>query len=1100
MKKIIQFVLIDKKKPNQTFLIMRLMIYLLLVAMLPTFATGYSQSTVLKFTEEPRTLANVIETIESQTDFRIFYKTDQISPEREVDIKKTDPTVAEALKTSFEGSDISFTVLGKMIVLAPSEKITQAFRVSGTVTDANGATMPGVSVQIEGTTTGTITDVNGKYTLELPAENAVLIFTFIGYANQKIAVKGDATINVTMIMEAQNLEQIVVVGYGTIKKSDITGSVASVNINDYKLQPITNPTAILKGRVAGVSITQSSGNLGGDYKIRIRGANSLSLSNEPLFVIDGIQMALGLNQINTNDIQSMEILKDASATAIFGSRGANGVVLITTKSGSEGPAIVEYKSRYSFRKAKNNYELVDPVTYAEFVNSRATAGSPTPYPQDRIDELKANGGSDMYDAMLQDGLLRDHQISVRGGTKATKYFISAGSENEDGVVVGSEYSRKMLRSNISSQVSKNLLLGLNLTATQRKTHNSNSVYQELLFGNLWGTAEPIFNADGTYKIRDPYGANTNNPYMTVKEANSDVKATSGVVGGTLKWDIIPGLTFNSNVGLNYFASDQGYVNNEFMKYKTVNSGSGRYYNNSVFWQVSNILTYKKDINEIHSFTVMAGQEASKIEGTNFSATGTGLPYDAVGYDNLSLNAIQTINSSYSESALQSFFVRANYSLKDRYLATVTYRVDGSSKFAPENRYSNFPAVGLGWRLSEEDFIKNLDVFSNLKLRFSWGKTGNQGLNPYQTQGFLTQQNSSYGTGSMYPGYKPYGSSNADLIWETTTQTNLGLDFGFFKSRLSFSIDVYKKLTEDLLQQFSIPDYNGGGLVWKNLGEVENKGIELSLNAIAIADDNWKWDVDLTFSYEKNKLLDLGGAQIRRTGSLYYIEEQFFALVVGESLGTFYGYKRLGNWLSSEADEAAKFGAKPGDNKFEDFDKDGKISGADYQVIGNAVPTTRFGFNTNLSYKDFSLNALFEGVAGGKTYNMTRANGAVLTSLGQTITLVEGMDFWTPTNEGAAYANPYSNTYNAYPANSQWLESSNFLKLKNISLAYNLSKKIIRFADLQFFVSGQNLLVITNYTGSDPESSATGSRDADSGLDFGAFPVYKAVTIGLNATF
>ena len=436
------------------------------------------------------------------------------------------------------------------------------------------------------------------------------------------------------------------------------------------------------------------------------------------------------------------------------------------------------------------------------------------------------------------------------------------------------------------------------------------------------------------------------------------------------------------------------------------------------------------------------------------------------------------------------------------MLTLTFRADGSSKFKDENRYSYFPSVGFGWKISEEEFIKNLNVFYNLKLRGSWGKTGNQAIGPYGTMSLLTQQNYTYGTDNMYSGYRPQGASNPDLTWETTTQADIGLDASFLKGRLGISMDVFSKLTSDLLQSVAVPLYNGGGDMTQNVGEIENKGFEISLNAVPVDKRLIRWDIGFNVSFFKNKVRSLGEEDIIFPGGSneYLQENQVFAVMTGEPLGTFYGLKWLGIWKTEEATEAAKYGLNPGDNKFEDVNKDYSIGGSDYQVVGHAVHNWRMGLNTSVSYKNLTLDAAFEGAFGGQVYNVTYGCGAILSSKGRTITLAEGADYWTPTNEDAKYANVESANYNSYENTSQWLQIGDYVKLKSIRLSYDLSKQKIRFADLKIFVSAQNLLTLTKYKGGDPENSNSGDSDVDSSIDVGVYPTVRSFTTGLTLTF
>lgn len=1092
--------ILHEKCFKKLILIMKLNLILLILGTFSAMASSYSQSTRVNVSVEEGTIIDIFNQIEKQSEFRIFYRLDEIDLEKKYTVNYNQEQVGNMLADILKGSNTTYELVDKVIVI---EEARQQLKVSGTVTDAStGLSLPGVNILIEGTQNGTTTDVNGRYSLEVSAEKGVLIFSYIGYVSATVEVNARSAIDIALEPDYLLLEEVVVIGYGSMKKKDVTGSVASVQSTEFEHQQITTPEQILKGRVAGVAVTQTSGAPGGDYKIRIRGANSILGGNDPLLVVDGIQGGSSLQDINPNDIESIDILKDASSTAIYGSRGANGVILITTKSGLEGPAVVELNTYLSFKNAHNPYEMMDPVLYAETVNLSSGGAA---YSQDDIDELRRSGGTNAYEDLLQQGLLQSYEVSVRGGSKLTKYSISAGVNSEDGVLVNTKLKRYMFRSNLSTQITDKLSVGLNLTAAQNKGRNISSAYSETTAALCWAPAESIKKADGTWQLADPYGYYLSNPVMLLNEMNRDFVTTTGLVAANLKYEIFKGLTFQSNAGLNADYGNRGYYNNEIFAFSGSvggRTGSGQSSSTSSFWQLSNTLTYTKTINDAHSLSLMAGVEASKYAGSSFSADGTVMATTSVGYDNLSMNTNKNIGSSYSSSALNSYFARANYAFKDRYLITGTFRADGSSKFKGDNKFSYFPSVGLGWRISEEEFMSNQRLFDNLKLRASWGKTGNQAIGPYGTMSLLTGSNYHYGSSTLYPGYKPYGSSNPDLKWEVTTQQDLGLDASFLKGRLNISIDVYNKLTSGLLQAVALPNYNGGGTVYQNIGEIENKGIEFLLNAVPVQSSKWRWDAGFNISYAKNNVTSVGDEEMIFPGGNYSESggQKWFVVMPGEPLGTFYGYKWLGIWRNAEATEAARYGAKPGDNKFEDINNDGSIDGLDNQVIGHGVAPWRMGFNTTVSYKDFSLNALIEGAFGGETYNFNYSMAAVMTSEGRTVTLADGADYWTPENDDAKFANILSDTYNAFRNTSQWLENGSYIKFRNLSLSYNLSKQKVKFANIKLFVSGQNILTITKYKGDDPEVTSTGGSDIDVGLDHGVYPSVKTYTAGVTITF
>ena len=542
---------------KKTFLIMKLNLALLILSTFSALATSYSQNTRVNVSVENGTIVDIFNQIENQSEFRVFYRADEIDLGKKYTVNYNNEQVGVMLADLLKESNSTFEVVNKIIVITPSSQQT---KVTGKVIDVNtGESLPGVNILVEGTNTGVVTDSDGKFSLELSASDGILIFSYIGYNTERIEINGRSTVDVALVPDIQMLDEVVVVGYGTMKKRDVTGSIASIKEDEFKNLTITNTTEILKGRVAGVSVTESSGKPGGEFKIRIRGANSILGDNSPLLVVDGIQTAISLDQINPNDIASIDILKDASATAIYGSRGANGVILLTTKNGAEGPPVVEISSYLSFKKAHNPYDMMEAGLYAETLN--ITEGNPI-YSQSEIDAFRTSGGYNMYDALLQNGLMQSYKVGLRGGTKALQYFISGGYDHEDGVLINTNFSKYMIRSNFSSKISDKLSLGLNLNATKSSGHNIRSGYEALLYANLWGPTEKIINDDGTYNLKDTYGANSSNPYMILNESNVDNSATVGIIAANIKYEILSGLTFDANVGYNMGVSNNGYVNND----------------------------------------------------------------------------------------------------------------------------------------------------------------------------------------------------------------------------------------------------------------------------------------------------------------------------------------------------------------------------------------------------------------------------------------------------------------------------------------------------------------------------------------------------------
>jgi TonB-linked SusC/RagA family outer membrane protein len=661
---------------------------------------------------------------------------------------------------------------------------------------------------------------------------------------------------------AQNLTDVVVIGYGTQRKTNITGSIATVPASAYKDQPVVNVSSALQGRAAGVSVNSASGAPGGVTKIRIRGANSINSSNDPLFVVDGVALgSISFQDINVNDIESMEVLKDASATAIYGSRGANGVIIITTKSGKAGKMVL---NAAGFVTANNmqKYDLLDPVAYAEQANHIAGVDvlpNPPSY---------AGKGTDWQDQVFRTGYTQNYQVSLAGGTDKSRYYVSGYYVDQSGIVVNTSQQKIALRSNIDSKISNKVSVGLNLFLTNIQSKNNGDMGSKaspVTSSLTWSPTEPVYDdpATGQYNryAISPIGPN---PYMIAQESDYEGKSNTAVVNAKLKWDITDWLSFNTNFGVDANFYRSGYVNNEWINQSSQSSGQGSSDNYTL--QNSNVLTYHKTFNGVHNLSVTGVYEQTSNKYSGFNADGGGLTSVAYGYYALGLNASQGISSFYSNWGLQSYLGRATYSYKDKYLLMATYRSDGSSKFqSTDNKWAYFPSFSAGWKISQEDFMQNIDFISNLKLRGSWGKTGNQAIAPYSTLGFIGWPAIFLWQQHCLPGYSLGNPPNPDLKWETTTQWDIGVDAGFFKGRLNVTLDYFDKLTDGLLLQKTIPDYNGGGSKWVNLGSVSNKGFEFSVSALAISGNKFSWNTMLNLSTLKNEVVGIGGQDIVYVG-------------------------------------------------------------------------------------------------------------------------------------------------------------------------------------------------------------------------------------------
>lgn len=963
--------------------------------------------------------------------------------------------------------------------------------VSGKVTSSDGSALPGVTVQVKGSQVTTQTNQEGQYQLNVPA-NAVLIFSYVGYASQEINPGSKTQISIQLQMLGQSMSDVVVVGYGTQKRKDLTGSITSLNANAYKDQPVLNASAALQGRVAGVNVSNSSGAPGGAVKIRIRGANSINASNDPLYVVDGVALSsITLSDINVNDIESMEVLKDASATAIYGSRGANGVILISTKSGKAGTAKIDYNGFVSGNKAMKKYDLMNAVDYATLANNIA-GGSVFTNPADY-----AGKTTDWQNMILHTGTTQNHQLSVAGGTDKSKYYISGYYVDQSGLLQNTSQKKFALRSNISAKVTNKLSVGLGVFVGRTNSHNNGDIGGKgnpVMSALAWAPTQSVYDSTGKYN-RFAVSPIWGNPYMTIKERNADNFSNSALFNGNLKYNFTDWLSLTVNLGLDMNIAKSAYLNNDWIS--PGNPGSGQNMSESYTFQNSNTLTFHKKFND-HDLTVMGIVEETSNKYNYFNASGSGLSSTSNGYYNLGLNGSQGIGSAYTNWALLSYVGRVAYTFRDKYLLTATFRADGSSKFqSTSNKWGYFPSVGLGWRLSDESFIQDLNLFSNLKLRASWGKTGNQSINPYSSLGLLSGVQYSFGATTLYQGYLLGSPANPDLKWETTDQTDIGVDMSFLNNRVNVSADYYNKRTRDLLLQVPIAAYDGGGSVWKNVGVVNNKGFELMVDVTPVQTNNFSWTTSFNASGFKNKVVSLGKDSIlyRPVIGNGLINTNIQVVKKGEALGAFY----LIPWQGIYHADDNTLGYKAGDNHYTDVSGNGSIGYEDRVIAGSATPKFIWGWNNNFRYKQLELNVFLQASQGNKIFNATYAGIAVPTSDVRYPTLAESVNYWTTKNPGSSWADPASKTNRNYVESTQFLQNGSYIRVKNISLSYNLPGKLIHdAANIKFTVSAQNLFTITKYKGYDPEATSTlASSDADAGIDLGAYPSPRTITFGLH---
>lgn len=798
--------------------------------------------------------------------------------------------------------------------------------------------------------------------------------------------------------------------------------------------------------------------------------------------------SVGIQDLNVNDIESIDVLKDASATAIYGSRGANGIIIITTKKGRSGKTVVNFNSFTGFSKLAKRYDLLDGPAYARQANTIAGAVV-FKDPDNAVT-------TDWQDLIFKTTTLQNYQLSISDGSEKIKYFISGNYIDQPGIVVNSNYKKYALRSNLTGKLGNKTEATLNLFVSRANAKNNGNLSKgNSVSGSLaWGPAETPYDENQVYR-RNSVSSIWANPLMTVLEQDNRSFLTSALFNGSLKHDFTDWLNLTVNLGLDLNSLKSAYLNNDWIVPN--NAGSGQSLSENYTFQNSNVLTFQKTFNEVHHLKAMAIVEATSNSSNTFTARGSGLTTVTTGYNNLGLNTSQSISSGYANWAILSYVGRLDYSFNDKFLLNATYRADGSSKFQ-NHKWGYFPSIGAGYKISEEGFIKDIKAIDELKIRGSWGRTGNQSINPYSSLGLLSGLQYSFGTPTLYQGYT-LGNPKADLKWETTDQYDLGADLSMYNGRVNLSLDVYSKKTKDLLLQVPVASYDGGGIVFKNIGTVSNKGFEATLEVTPLKNSSFEWRTAFTASLNKSKVLSLGRDSIiyRPIIGGGIVNTNIQVVKVGQPLSTFY----LIPWTGVYQQDDPRLGYKAGDNSYTDISGNNSVGYEDRVVAGTATPTFTFGFNNTLSYKKLDVNIFFQGATGNKIFNGVYASNAAPTSEIKYPTIQESSNYWTVSNPTAKWANPASKTNRNFVESTRYLQDGAYLRLKNLAFSYLISKSFNKIADIKISLIGQNLLTVTKYKGYDPElSSSDIARDADGGMDFGAYPLTRTFSLGINATF
>ena len=1021
----------------------------------------------------------------------------------------------------------------------------QTKTLTGKVTDASdGEPLLGATIKVKETNAGVVTDLDGHYSVKVD-NGQTLMVSYIGYITKSVKYTGQATLDVALSTDNAALDEVVVVGYGVMKRSDITGSVVSVGEKDIKKSVITSVDQALQGRAAGVQVTQNSGSPGGGISVAIRGVNSLN-GNEPLYVVDGIAIdgqtngnSTALSSINPSDIVSMEVLKDASATAIYGSRASNGVVLITTKKGQAGKTAISYEGYYALQRIPNKLETMNLREYAELYNERADAlgwGDREEF----ADPSVLGDGTNWQDEIFRNASMHNHQLTVSGGNETGQYLISGGYLSQDGIAVGSDFERFSARVNADTKIGKWLQVGVqsSFARTQKTNTIDDSGVIELALRQL--PEVPARNPDGSwgYQEKNDLGTYYSNPLADALTRENYEKGLQAMLNGYATVNICKGLTLRMEYGGSYNYNNTYYFQPSLTlgDWSQTSSGS-RGASNSSYWSFKQYMTYMNTFAKKHSVNIMAGHEAQESAWENLSAGRTGYLFNNVHELNVGDAKTATNNNQKGSSSIESYYGRVNYTFDERYLLTATLRADGSSSFGPDNRWGWFPSAALAWRFSQESFLKDVKWLSNGKLRLGWGLVGNQNAGAYAYGATMASVATAFGTG-----FYPSRYANSRLKWEQTKAWNAGLDLTFLNNRIEFIFDAYLKNTDNLLMPATLPVYISGviGSPWVNTGSMRNKGFEFTLNTVNISNKNLEWRTGVTFSLNRNKVTRLYTESSGLPGELYNLVYTYTA--VDEPVGQFYGYNVIGMFQKEDdfyqkdingdylldAQGNKKIVALPegkvvdegtgiwyGDYIYEDRNGDDVIDEKDRIYLGNPEAKFTFGLNNDFRWKGFDVNLFITGSVGNKVFNYLAQQQS--NPMNRWVSLKSVRDYARydlinpnggRTLDNMHVTNPGASTYRIDQAaantndrmSSVFVEDGSYVRIKNLAIGYTLPKKWlqkVKIENLRVYFNVQNLWTITGYSGYDPEVGSYNQNVLLRGVDYARYPSQRIYTFGLN---
>jgi len=958
---------------------------------------------------------------------------------------------------------------------------SQVTDVRGKITDKQGNPLADVTVSEKGTTRQTISDQNGNYRLSTSKENGTLVFSLIGFAVKELNFTKPDTYNLILENETENLQEVVVVGYGTQKKSQVTGAISSISADDIESVPVISADQALQGRAAGVDVIASGNGPGAGATIRIRGNNSIKASNDPLFVVDGIPISGGLSDINPNIIASMEVLKDASATAIYGARGSNGVVLVTTKRGHDGKSQVTYDSYFGLSTILNKVDVLDAEGW---VNYKKTAFN-TENLENAMDPIEIrnyNEGRqiDWQDLVLRDGRQQSHSVGVLGGNDKTKFSVNGNFLEQQGIIKNSNFLRGSLQVNLDHQLTDRVKIG---TSTMLSTSKENIVNMGQVLGQSMRISPlgDLYNEDGSYRLFPTSEALLANPLLDLENDINQRTRTRIFSSIFAEYEFIKGLKYRLNFGPDIsFVNEGRFIGSNT---STLQGGSNRASNgksDTKAYTLENIIQYNRTFNEIHNIeaTLLHSIQEQTYEANSLEVQG--LPSEQMLWHDLSAGEARSYDSDQQHWSILSYMARINYSLRDKYLLTLTARRDGSSRFGEDKKYGFFPSVAAAWRIKQEPFMDGATAITDLKLRASYGEIGNTALNPYQSMGSLIKRSYMYGS-EIALGFEPNTLPNAFLMWETSNQTNIGLDFSLWNSRLSGSLEYYNIKTTDLLLERALAPHTGYNGTITNIGATNNRGFELNLSSINLnLKSGFKWTTNLNVSINKNEILDLYGDKKDDVGNSWFI---------GQPISVYYDLVFDGIWQEEEAEQAAVYGRTPGQIKVKDLTNDNQITADDRKILGSPFPKWSGGITNNFSYKGFDLSVFIN------VRQDFMVNSAIyaLDNLEGRYSLPTFVNYWTPQNRSNDFPKPVTAGANNPNLGVIRYRDASFVRIRNINLGYNFKENTLEnlgLGSLRLYLSAQNPFTFTKFKGWDPEAGAS--------LD--SYPSAKIFLLGLNARF